>query len=225
MCKPQTRTLIAVSIGRRSIQSGVALLELMVATAISALMLTALMSSLVTFNQHKMMLQALIDQQSQSQLAWALLINEWDGVCGDGVVEGQPNFILVQRTSRGVCKQYIYALDAPSHSLKRRRQGGRFTSFLADVDSVQFLYGVDTNEDCILDLWLDSYQFGPQVQLHQVRVMLSMRTAVSPLLRRTPKPDSKNEAELRAKSWLWHPQDSVVLTPVEHIWRLPYDCE
>ena len=208
MCSAAAGTLAA----RRS-EAGFSLLELTLSTALAALMMTALMASLIQFNQHKLVAQTIVNQQAQGQLASAQVLRDWDDVCGTGVVQGFATSISLQRLHQATCVTYNYGLNAPAHSLKRKRAGGRYSSFLAGVETLELWYGVDTNGDCAINLWTNHYQTSVNHRLHQVWVRLTMRTEASRQL----------GGNLEG-GWLWHDQDSVLLNNVGFIWRVAHVC-
>ncbi|HCH32751.1 MAG TPA: hypothetical protein DE045_07410 [Oceanospirillaceae bacterium] len=208
MCSAATDTLSPC----RS-EAGFSLLELVLSTGLAALMMTALMASLMQFNRHKLVAQTIVNQQSQSQLASAQVLQDWADVCGAGVVQGSATSISLKRRHQAQCVTYDYALNASAHSLKRKRAGGRYSSFLAGVEALDLWYGVDTNGDCGINLWTNHYQTSVNHRLHQVRVRLTMRTEASRQL----------GGSLEGR-WVWHEQDSVLLNKVGFIWRVAHVC-
>lgn len=210
MLKSQHQTLVRPINQAR--QAGFSLVELILSTGLAAMMMAALMASLMQFNRHKLVAQVVINKQSQGQLATAQILRDWADVCALGVAAGSAELISLRRLYEGQCVAYSYGFNASSYSLKRRRASGRYSSFLAQVESVALYYGVDSDGDCRLDQWHNSYIQGQGEALHQVRVMLTMRSPASSQLR------------AQGDSWLWHDTDDVVLHKVETIWQVPHDC-
>jgi hypothetical protein len=208
MCSAATDTLSA-----HHSEAGFSLLELVLSTGLAALMMTALMASLMQFNRHKLVAQIMVNQQAQGQLVSAQVLQDWGDVCGSGVVQGSATSISIKRLHQATCVTYDYGLNTPAHSLKRKRAGGRYSSFLADVEALDLRYGLDTNGDCGINLWTNHYQTSVNHRLHQVWVRLTMRTEVSRQLGGNLESD-----------WVWHEQDSVLLHKVGFIWRVAHVC-
>ncbi|HIG37097.1 MAG TPA: type II secretion system protein [Oceanospirillaceae bacterium] len=208
MCSAATDTVSA-----RHSEAGFSLLELVLSTGLAALMMTALMTSLMQFNRHKLVAQTIVNQQAQGQLASAQVLQDWADVCGAGVVQGSATSISLKRLHQAHCVTYDYGLNAPAHSLKRKRAGGRYSSFLAGVEALDLWYGLDTNGDCGINLWTNHYQTSLNHRLHQVWVRLTMRTEASRQL----------GGNLES-GWLWHEQDNVLLNKVGFIWRVAHVC-
>ena len=194
-------------------EAGFSLLELVLSMGLAALMMAALMASLMQFNRHKLVSQTIVNQQVQGQLASAQVLQDWADVCGAGVVQGSATSISIKRLHQATCVTYDYGLNAPAHSLKRKRAGGRYSSFLAGVETLELWYGVDTNGDCGINLWTNHYQTSLNHRLHQVWVRLTMRTEASRQL----------GGNLEG-GWMWHDQDSVLLNNVGFIWRVAHGC-
>tara|TARA_B110000503_G_scaffold53906_1_gene86598 strand:+ start:11638 stop:12267 length:630 start_codon:yes stop_codon:yes gene_type:complete len=194
-------------------QQGFTLLEMVLSTGLAALMMVAITASLLQFNKHKLLAQTVVQMQSQSQLAVAQVLRDWRSLCGVGVTSGTTQAMSLMRQYQGRCVQYHYAYNAAGHSLTRRKSGGRNSGFLAQVESMDLYYGVDSNKDCYIDQWRRSYQMSDLVVLHQVRVSLRLRV-----------PTSKQLRTGIASLWVWHEDDDVVLDPVNFIWRLINVC-
>jgi len=199
-------------------QHGFTLLEMVLSTGLAALMLVAISTSLLQFNKHKLLSQVVVQSQSQAQLAVAQVLTDWHGLCeglggGGGVISGTAQTIDLTRQYQGRCVQYSYAYNASGHSLTRRRSGGRNAGFLAQVESMDLYFGVDSDNDCRIDQWRRSYLASELVELHQVRVRLQLRT-----------PASRQLKAGKSSLWLWHQEDDVVLHPVNFIWRLTNVC-
>jgi len=194
-------------------EAGFSLLELVLSMGLAALMMAALMASLMQFNRHKLVSQTIVNQQVQGQLASAQVLQDWADVCGAGVVQGSATSITLQRLHQARCVTYRYALNASTHSLKRKRTGGRYSSFLAGVEALDLWYGLDTNGDCGINLWTNHYPASLNHRLHQVWVRLTMRTEASRQLRGNVE-----------RGWVWHEEDSVVLSNLGFIWRLVHVC-
>ena len=167
---PRNRALIAVAK-----QSGFTLLEMLLSTGLAALIMLAITASLLQFNQHKLLAQVVVQTQSQDQLAVAQVRSDWRDLCGSGVISGTAHTLSIMRLYHGRCVNYDYAYGAGGQSLTRRRAGGRSSSFLAQVDSFHLSFGVDTNQDCVIDQWHSSYEISEFIKLHQVRVNLVLR--------------------------------------------------
>jgi len=194
-------------------QQGFTLLEMLLSTGLSALMMVAITASLLQFNQHKLLAQVVVQAQSQDQLAVAQVLRDWHILCGSGVISGTAHTLGLMRLYQGRCVRYDYAYSAGSYSLTRRRAGGRNSGFLAHVESIDLFFGVDSDKDCIIDQWHRSYQTSELAELHQVRVNLQLRIPVSKQLRAG-----------KTSQWLWHQNDDVVLHPVKFIWRIVDVC-
>jgi type II secretory pathway component PulJ len=194
-------------------QYGFTLLEMVLSTGLGALIMIAITASLLQFNQHKLLTQVIVQSQSQAQLAVAQLLADWRNVCSAGVTSGTAQSIDLSRQNQGRCISYNYAHDSSGHSLTRRRFGGRNSGFLAQVESVDFYYGVDSDKDCHIDHWRRSYQTSEFTDLHQVRVRLQMRTPASRQLRIG-----------NTSLWIWHEDDHVVIHPADFIWRVLDVC-
>lgn len=194
-------------------QTGFTLLEMVLSMGLAALMISAMMASLLQFNQHKLLAQALLQSQSQTQLAVAQVLADWFGVCGAGVISGTANTIGLMRNYQGGCIQYDYAHNTQNHNLTRRKLGGINSGFMAQVESMDLYFGVDSNNDCHIDQWRQSYQPSEFVELHQVRVNLQLRVRASKQLK-------AGEQSV----WLWHENDNVIIHPVNFIWRLAHVC-
>ncbi|MDC9720414.1 MAG: type II secretion system protein [Gammaproteobacteria bacterium] len=209
MCKAPSCSVMA-----HNKEAGFTLLEMTLSMGMAALMMTAITASLMQFNQHKQVAQTLVKAGSQAQLAAAQVLKNWTILCGEGVVLGSESTLGVMRLYQGNCVSYEYGHNANTHNLTRRRAGGRRASFLAQVQSYGLYYGVDSNADCGIDQWLREYRAGGVNKLHQVRVVMQLRTDASPQLR-----------SVSTSKWVWHKEDDVVLSPVSFIWRVPHDCE
>jgi len=194
-------------------QQGFTLLEMLLSTGLAALMMIAITASLLQFNQHKLLAQAVVQTQSQDQLVVAQVLRDWSTLCGSGVISGTARTIGLMRPYQGSCVHYDYAYSARGYSLTRRRAGGRNSGFLAQVESIDLFFGVDSDKDCIIDQWHRSYQVSELVALHQVRVILQLRI-----------PASKQLRAGKTSQWLWHQDDNVVLHPVNFIWRIVDVC-
>jgi len=194
-------------------QQGFTLLEMLLSTGLAALMMVAITASLLQFNQHKLLAQVVVQAQSQGQLAVAQVLRDWHILCGSGVISGTVHTIGLMRPYRGHCVRYDYAYSAGGYSLTRRRAGGRNSGFLAQVESIDFFFGVDSDKDCIIDQWHRSYQISELAELHQVRINLQLRI-----------PASKQLRAGKTSQWLWHKNDDVVLHPVNFIWRIVDVC-
>jgi len=205
---PRNRALRAV--GK---QSGFTLLEMLLSTGLAALIMLAITASLLQFNQHKLLAQVVVQAQSQDQLAVAQVRSDWRNLCGPGVISGTAHNLSIMRLVHGRCVNYDYAYGAGGQSLTRRRAGGRSSSFLAQVESFHLSFGVDTNQDCVIDQWHSSYQISELIKLHQVRVNLELRI-----------PASKQLRAGKTSQWLWHQNDDVVLHVVNFIWRAVNVC-
>jgi len=193
--------------------NGFTLLEMTLTTALAALVVVSLISTLIQFNKHKLGAQLLINIQSQGQLANAQLLQDWQGLCRQGVVSGRAGQLQLMRLHYGRCTHYTYTLDGKTHSLKRRRLGGRYSSFLAQVQSLALQFGVDTDGDCQIDRWLSNYQPNPNVSLLQVMVAMELRSQVSRQLGRW-----------QSSVGYWHEADQLLVHPVNTIWVLPRVC-
>jgi len=192
---------------------GFTLLEMVLSTGLAALMMIAITASLLQFNQHKLLAQAVVEAQSQDQLAVSQILRDWQDVCESGVTSGTAHTISLMRLHQGRCVHYKYAYSARGHSLTRRRSGGRNSGFLAQVESINLFFGVDSDKDCLIDQWRQSYQASELVELHQVRVILQLRV-----------PASKQLRAGKSSQWLWYQDDDVVLHPVNFIWRQTNAC-
>jgi len=193
--------------------NGFTLLELLLSMGLAALMMSAIVASLMQFNQHKLLAQALIQTQSQSQLAVAQVLTDWLGVCGAGVISGTSETITLMRNDKERCIQYDYAHNDQKHNLTRRKLGGRNSGFVAQIEAMDLYFGVDSDSDCRIDQWRQSYQAIERVYLYQVRVDLQLRVPLSKQLK-------VGETSL----WVWHPEDDVIIHPVSFIWRLDHVC-
>lgn len=194
-------------------QQGFTLLEMLLSTGLAALMMIAITTSLLQFNKHKVLAQAMVQTQSQDQLAVAQVLRDWHILCGSGVVSGTAHTIGLMRQYQGRCVRYDYAYSAGTYSLTRRRAGGRNSGFLAQVESIDLFFGVDSDKDCIIDQWHRSYHASELAELHQVRVNLRLRI-----------PAGKQLRAGKTSQWLWHQNDDVVLHPVSFIWRIVDVC-
>lgn len=203
----------ASSLNPHSNAYGFSLLEMVLSTGLAGLIILAMTASLAHFNQHKLLAQVLVQAQSQHQLAVAQLLTDWQSLCDVGVVSGSAHTIALRRPYQGGCMRYDYGYSAVTKSLTRRREGGRHSGFLAQVESVVLYFGVDTTNNCRVDQWRRSYAAHPRLKLHQVRIQLQLRIAASRQLRAG-----------KTSSWLWHADDEVVLHPVNFIWRLAHVC-
>ena len=194
-------------------QSGFTLLEILLSTGLAALIMLAITASLLRFNQHKLLAQVVVQAQSQDQLAVAQVRSDWRDLCGSGVILGTAHSLSIMRLYQGRCVNYDYAYSADRQSLTRRRAGGRSSSFIAQVESFHLSFGVDTNQDCVIDQWHSSYQISELFKLHQVRINLELRI-----------PASKQLRAGKTSQWLWHQDDDVVLHMVNFIWRAVNVC-
>ena len=194
-------------------QHGFTLLEVVLSAGLAALIMMAITASLLHFNQHKLLVQVIVQSQSQAQLAVAQLLADWRNLCSAGVTSGTAQTIDLIRQYQGRCMPYSYAYNITSHSLTRRKFGGRNSGFLAQVESVDFYYGVDSDKDCQIDQWHRSYQSSEHTDLHQVRVSLKLRTPASRQLRTG-----------KTILWEWHQEDDVVIQPTHFIWRVVNVC-
>ena len=194
-------------------KNGFTLLELVLSTGLAGLMMVAITTSFLQFNQHKLLSQTLLQMQAQSQLVVAQVLTALSNMCGAGVKSGTAATISLMRKYQGNCMQYDYAHNAQSHNLTRRRFGGRNSSFIARVESMDLYFGVDNDHDCRIDQWRRSYQASAMVNLHQVKVDLELMTASSGQLR-------SGGGDL----WLWRQSGEFVIHPVSFIWRLPNVC-
>ena len=194
-------------------QQGFTLLEIVLSTGLAALMMIAITASLLQFNQHKLLAQVVVQSQSLGQLAVAQVLTDWRGSCGAGVTSGTAQTIKLMRLYQGRCVQYDYAYNSGGYSLTRRRSGGHNSGFLAQVESMDFYFGVDSDRDCRIDQWRRSYQASALTALHQVKVSLQLRI-----------PSSRQLRAGKSNLWLWHQDDDVVLHPVNFIWRLANVC-
>jgi|TARA_B110001469_G_scaffold34571_1_gene34798 hypothetical protein len=194
-------------------QQGFSLLEMVLSAGLASVMMMAISASLVQFNHHKLLAQMVVRAQSQEQLAVAQVLTDWRGLCGLGVISGTAHSLALMRPYQGSCVQYDYGYEAHGHSLTRRRLGGRNSGFLAQVEAMELYYGVDSNKDCRIDQWRHRYQTHELAELHQVRVFLQLRLPTSQQLR---------VAEVGL--WNWHPDEAIVLHPVNFIWRLTNVC-
>jgi type II secretory pathway component PulJ len=66
-------------------QQGFTLFEMVLSTGLAALMMVAIIASLLQFNKHKLLAQTVIQMQSQSQLAVFQVLRDWRSLCGIGV--------------------------------------------------------------------------------------------------------------------------------------------
>ena len=194
-------------------QSGFTLLEILLSTGLAALIMLAITASLLRFNQHKLLAQVVVQAQSQDQLAVAQVRSDWRDLCGSGVILGTAHSLSIMRLYQGRCVNYDYAYSADRQSLTRRRAGGRSSSFIAQVESFHLSFGVDTNQDCVIDQWHSSYQISELFKLHQVRINLELRI-----------PASKQLRAGKTSQWFWHQDDDVVLHMVNFIWRAVNVC-
>ena len=194
-------------------QQGFSLLEMVLSAGLASLMMVAISASLVQFNRHKLLAQVVVRAQSQGQLAVAQVLADWQDLCGLGVLSGTAHTIALMRPYQRRCTQYDYGYEGRGHSLTRRRLGGRNSGFLAQVESMELYYGVDSNKDCHIDQWRHRYQIDELAELHQVRVFLQLRLPTSKQLRVAP-----------VGQWSWHPEEAIVLHPVNFIWRLTNVC-
>tara|TARA_B110000503_G_scaffold55267_1_gene88706 strand:+ start:2299 stop:2928 length:630 start_codon:yes stop_codon:yes gene_type:complete len=201
------------SLGATSKQRGFSLLELVLSAGLASLIMMAISASLVQFNHHKLLVQVVVKVQSQAQLAMAQVLADWQRLCGRGVISGTAQTIALMRPYQEHCVQYDYGYDDRSHSLTRRRLGGRNSGFLAQVESMDLYFGVDSNRDCRIDQWRHSYPTDELAKLHQVRVYLQLRL-----------PASRRLGVGQNGQWKWHADDEVILHPVNFIWRLANVC-
>jgi hypothetical protein len=208
MCAPKPCPL---ALARK--QQGFSLLEVVLSAGLASLMMMAISAGLVQFNHHKLLAQVVVRAQSQGQLAVAQVLTDWQGLCGLGVTSGAAHTITLMRPYQGRCMQYDYGYDGRGHSLTRRRLGGRNSGFLAQVEAMELYYGVDSNRDCRIDQWRHRYQIDELAELHQVRVFLQLRL-----------PTSKQLRVAQVGQWSWHPDEAIVLHPVNFIWRLTNVC-
>ncbi|MCO4837109.1 MAG: prepilin-type N-terminal cleavage/methylation domain-containing protein [Oceanospirillaceae bacterium] len=194
-------------------QTGFTLLELVLSVGLAGLMMAAIIASLLQFNQHKLLAQTLLQTQAQSQLAVAQVLTDWFNVCGAGVISGTRGSISLMRNYKGRCIRYDYAHNAHSHNLTRKKLGGRNSGFIAQVESMNLSFGVDSDHDCLIDQWRSSYQHSDMLDLHQVKVDLHLMTA-----------SSRQLISGHENQWLWRQSGEFVIHPVSFIWRLPDVC-
>ena len=69
-------------------QHGFTLLEVVLSAGLAAFIMMPITASLLHFNQHKLLVQVIVQSQSQAQLAVAQLLADWRNLCSAGVTSG-----------------------------------------------------------------------------------------------------------------------------------------
>ena len=195
---------------------GFSLLELMITSALAALVMATLLLSLLQFNQHKEVAQSLVQIQTNSQIATAQLLIDWQSLCGSEVISGGNNRIKLMRAHQSQCTQYTYAHNASNNNITRQKSGGIRSGFVSQVASLKLYFGVDTDQDCRIDQWQNSYSRLLTHKLHQVRVELLIMAKATHQL-----------SLLEGSVWQLHDVsiDNHTLHPVSFIWRVSDDCD
>lgn len=163
--------------------NGHTLLELMISLALGAALMAGLLTYMDHLQQHKRLVNSQLSLQVTADLGLAVLLQDWRQSCGNGLLAGQSNlktgvWLQVERQGKEGCQGYEYRFFADQKSIKRRRlkNRSRYSPLLADINSMLLRFGVDSDGDCQLDLWLATMPNHDKWQVRQVQVALQLQT-------------------------------------------------